>query len=183
MSGSVHSGRDCTRVPDGDLRGPAALAARARSRGEGVVTCRAASGWTAPAFITVTGGSAGFQIGIESSDVVMLVTSDRGISKLFQSGFTVGVDATAAAGPVGNGTEAATDPSMTAEVLKYARSRGLFAGAELSGAVVKPDRDALVAIYRNEGDVHAILAGSTPVPSEAEGFVQRVASAFPSAGQ
>jgi lipid-binding SYLF domain-containing protein len=146
--------------------------------GDGVVSCRTSSGWSAPAFITVTGGSAGLQIGVESSDVVMLVMTDRAMAQLFRSNFAVGADASASAGPVGEAAQAGTDASMHAEILSYARSRGLFAGAELSGAVVKQDMDALVAIYAATPDVHAILAGDVPVPSEAKAFVAALGAEF-----
>jgi SH3 domain-containing YSC84-like protein 1 len=146
--------------------------------GEGVVSCRTPSGWSAPAFVGLTGGSAGFQFGLESSDVVMIVMSERGMAQLFRSSFTLGADASGAAGPVGDGAQAATDATMTAEVLSYARSRGLFAGAELSGSVVTQDSDRLAAFYGSSHDVHAILAGEVPVPREATHFVGRLAAVF-----
>jgi lipid-binding SYLF domain-containing protein len=149
--------------------------------GDGVVTCRTDSGWSAPAFVTITGGSAGFQIGVESSDLVMLVASERGMARLFRTRFALGADASAAAGPVGEAAQAGTDASLTAEVVTYARSRGLFAGAELSGAVVEQDRGALVSAYGPGADVHAILSGEVPPPREAARFVGRIASAFPAA--
>jgi lipid-binding SYLF domain-containing protein len=150
--------------------------------GSGVASCRTETGWSGPVFVTISGGSAGLQIGVESSDLVMLVQSDRGMEKLFRSSFALGADASAAAGPVGEAAQAGTDASMTAEVLTYARSRGLFAGAELSGAVVEQDRDALVAAYGAAHEVHAILAGQLPPPAEAGALLQRLATAFPAAG-
>lgn len=147
--------------------------------GDGVVTCRVAGGWSAPVFLSVTGGSAGPQIGVESSDIVMLVMSDRGMSQLFRSSFAVGADASAAAGPVGGAAQAGTDASMTAEILSYARARGLFVGAELSGAVVKQDRDALTAMYGPNADVPGILGGSVAAPTEATAFLDHVRAAFP----
>ncbi len=146
--------------------------------GDGVVSCRTSSGWSAPAFITITGGSAGFQIGVESSDLVMLVMTDRAMAQLFRSNFAVGADASAAAGPVGEAAQAGTDASMKAEILSYARSRGLFAGAELSGAVVKQDTDALVAAYGASADVHAILAGDVSAPKEANAFLASLGAEF-----
>ena len=109
-------------------------------------------------FVSITGGSAGPQIGVESSDVVMLVTSDRGTAKLFRTRFTLGADASAAAGPVGQEAQAGTDASMTAEILTYARSRGLFAGAELGGAVVKQDGEEAASFL-------ARLAAAFPAPA------------------
>jgi len=150
--------------------------------GNGVASCRAKNGWSAPVFVSITGGSAGLQVGVESSDVVMLVMSDRGMTNLFRTSFALGADASAAAGPVGEAAQAGTDASMSAEILTYARSRGLFAGAELSGAVVKQDREALAALYGAPGDVHGILAGNVAAPKEAGSFVARLAAAFPETG-
>jgi lipid-binding SYLF domain-containing protein len=147
--------------------------------GVGVASCRAGTAWSAPVFVTITGGSAGLQIGIESSDLVMLVTSERGMTKLFRSSFALGADASAAGGPVGEAAQAGTDASMTAEFLTYARSRGLFAGAELSGAVVKQDGDALAALYGPSVDIHAILVGDVAAPREATAFLARLGAAFP----
>ncbi|HTQ44952.1 MAG TPA: lipid-binding SYLF domain-containing protein [Polyangiaceae bacterium] len=145
--------------------------------GDGVASCRSKSGWSAPVFVSITGGSAGLQIG-----VVMLVMSDRGMTKLFRKSFALGADASAAAGPVGQAAQAGTDVSITAEILTYARSRGLFAGAELSGAVVKQNIEALRALYGSAADVHDILAGDVAVPKEAGGFLERLGAAFPGAG-
>jgi lipid-binding SYLF domain-containing protein len=149
--------------------------------GNGLVSCRVQSGWSPPAFLSVTGGSAGFQIGVESSDLVMLVMSDRGMTQLFRTSFALGADASAAAGPVGEAAQAGTDASMTAEILSYARSRGLFAGAELSGAVVKQDTDALASLYGSSADTRAILAGEVAAPPEAAGFLAHLNAAFPPA--
>ncbi|HEX8792411.1 MAG TPA: lipid-binding SYLF domain-containing protein [Polyangiaceae bacterium] len=150
--------------------------------GDGVASCRSKNGWSAPVFVSITGGSAGFQIGVESSDLVMLVMSDRGMSKLFRASFALGADASAAAGPVGQAAQAGTDATITAEILTYARSRGLFAGAELSGAVVKQDGEALRALYGSSADVHDILAGEVAVPAEASRFLSRLGTAFPETG-
>jgi lipid-binding SYLF domain-containing protein len=146
--------------------------------GEGIVSCRTQGGWSAPAFIRLSGGSAGFQVGVESSDIVMLVMSDRGMTQLFRTSFALGADASGSAGPVGEGAQAGTDPTMTAEILSYARSRGLFAGAELSGSVVTQDEDALTAVYGPSHDVRSILAGQVAVPGEASRFVERLTAAF-----
>jgi lipid-binding SYLF domain-containing protein len=146
--------------------------------GEGIVSCRTQSGWSAPAFITLSGGSAGFQLGVESSDIVMLVMSDRGMAQLFRTSFALGADVSGSAGPVGEGAQAGTDATITAEILSYARSRGLFAGAELSGTVVTQDQDALMAVYGPSHDVHSILAGQVAVPGEASHFVERLTATF-----
>lgn len=147
--------------------------------GHGVASCRVGLAWSGPVFVTISGGSAGFQVGVESSDVVMLVASDRGMEKLFRTQFAVGADASAAAGPVGEAAAAGTDASMTAELVTYARSRGLFAGVEIGGAVVEQDRAALAGLYGGTPDVHAVLSGQVLPPAEAWPFLQRLAAAFP----
>jgi lipid-binding SYLF domain-containing protein len=148
-------------------------------RGSGVVSCRTPSGWSPPAFVTITGGSAGLQAGLESADVVMLVMSDRAVGQLFRSSFELGADASAAAGPVGRDTQASTDEKLTAEILSYARSRGLFAGVQLNGAVMKQDAGADSSLYAGSPDVRTILAGSVSAPREASAFADRLTRAFP----
>src|SRR5205085_12385480 len=112
--------------------------------GRGYLLCRASSGsgWSAPAGVTVEGGSFGFQIGGEETDAVMLVMSKRGAEKLLSSKFTLGGDASVAAGPVGRSSAADTDAKMQAEILTYSRSRGVFAGLSLGGATLRPDADS-----------------------------------------
>jgi lipid-binding SYLF domain-containing protein len=152
-------------------------------RGSGVVACRTSgAGWSGPACVTVTGGSAGLQAGIQSADVVMLVMSERGMEQLFRSSFELGADASAAAGPVGRDVQASTDEKMTAEILSYARSRGLFAGVQLSGAVMKQDAARVFALYGGSADVHAILSGNVSAPIEASAFSDEVRKAFPPKG-
>lgn len=146
--------------------------------GDGVVSCRTPSGWSGPVFITVTGGSAGLQVGIESSDVVMLIMSERAMGQFFRSSFSIGADASASAGPVGKATQAGTDASLRVEILSYARSRGLFAGAELTGAVVRQDSDALVAMYGASPSVPRILAGESASPPQARGFLSALEASF-----
>lgn len=147
--------------------------------GDGVVSCRVPSGWSAPVFVSVSGGSAGLQVGVEASDVIMLVMTDAARTRLFRSDVALGADASASAGPVGEGAQAGTDASMKAEILSYARSRGLFAGAELSGAVIKLDWKALVATYGGNPNVPSILAGEAGTPREAIPFVSKLAAEFP----
>jgi lipid-binding SYLF domain-containing protein len=169
----------CVAVVPSLVRGGFLIAGR---HGEGVVSCRTPSGWSAPAFIGVSGGGAGVQIGIEASDVVMLVMSDRAMTQFFRSNFALGADASASAGPAGQARQAATDPDMKAEVLSYARSRGLYAGAELSGAVVRQDTGALAAMYGPSQTVNAILAGDVPAPREALALLDRLHANFDVAG-
>jgi lipid-binding SYLF domain-containing protein len=148
-------------------------------RGSGVVTCRTALGWSPPAFVTITGGSAGLQAGFEEAGVVMLVKNERGMSKLFHSNFELGADSSAAAGPVGRTAQASTDVGMSAEIVSYAHSRGLFAGVELSGAEMIQDRATASAVYGGWPDAQAILVGSVPAPLDVAGFMNQVQAAFP----
>jgi lipid-binding SYLF domain-containing protein len=147
--------------------------------GNGVVTCRAAAGWSSPAFVTLSGGSAGLQAGVESADLVMLVTSERAVGRLFQASFQVGADAAAAAGPVGESAQASTDTTMTAEILSYSRSRGLFAGVDLNGLVMKQDRAASAALYGKHTEAREVLVGNTPPVREAAAFLEQVRVTFP----
>src|SRR5689334_22176299 len=117
--------------------------------GRGFITCRKGSGvgWSAPAAIKVEGGSVGFQIGGSETDAVMLVMNERGAEKLMSSKFTLGGDASVAAGPVGRTSAAQTDAKMTAEILTYSRARGVFAGVSLDGATLRPDDEANKELY------------------------------------
>src|SRR5213593_1669905 len=117
--------------------------------GRGFIVCRRKSGrdWSAPAGVKVEGGSVGFQIGGSETDVIMLVMNEGAIDKLLSSKFTIGADASVAAGPVGRAASAATDAQMHAQLLTYSRSRGLFAGVSLEGATLKPDDDANADLY------------------------------------
>ena len=116
-------------------------------RGKGVMSVKTASGWSAPAFITLTGGSIGLQIGGQATDIVLVVVNDRGIDNLAQNTFKIGGDASVAAGPVGREAAASTDYKLQAEILSYSRSRGLFAGVSLAGSTIRADRNANEKIY------------------------------------
>lgn len=115
--------------------------------GRGVASCRTEKGWSDPAFFTIEGGSFGLQIGGQAVDLVMLIMNHRGMEHLLSSKFKIGADATAAAGPVGRHAAADTDWKMRAQVLSYSRARGVFAGLELNGAVVRQDRDSTRMFY------------------------------------
>ncbi len=143
--------------------------------GKGLVTCRSAHGWSAPAFLMLGGGSFGFQIGGSSTDIIMIFRNHGGIDRLLSDKFTVGADASAAAGPVGRNAAAATDAEMHAEILTYSRSRGVFAGVSLDGAVVKPDRSGDRALYGANVTHTAILDGRVAVPPAAQGLVDVIA--------
>src|ERR1700687_2928314 len=115
--------------------------------GRGVASCRTAKGWSDPAFFTIEGGSWGLQIGGQAVDLVMLIMNQNGMDSLLNNKFKLGADASVAAGPVGRNASADTDWTMRAQVLSYSRARGLFAGLELSGAVIKMDRDSTREFY------------------------------------
>jgi Uncharacterized conserved protein len=144
--------------------------------GKGVASCRTASGWSAPAFITVGGGSWGMQIGVEGVDLVMLVMNDRGLEHLLSSKFELSGEGSAAAGPVGRHASAGTDWKMNAEVLTYSRSKGAFAGLTLEGAVVQKDDDSTLGVYGTDASYRSILMGNVPTPPAAQSFVDTITS-------
>jgi lipid-binding SYLF domain-containing protein len=118
------------------------------SRGEGLISVKSADGtWSNPSFITMTGGSVGFQAGVSSTDVVLVFRTQRGVDSIVRGKFTLGADASAAAGPVGRTASASTDAQMKAEIYSYSRTRGLFAGVALDGSVLRIDYDANAAVY------------------------------------
>jgi SH3 domain-containing YSC84-like protein 1 len=147
------------------------------ARGKGMATCRTPQGWSAPAPFTITGGSFGFQIGVQGVDLVMLVMNDRGMQSLLSSKFKLGADASAAGGPVGRHAEAATDWKMRAEVLTYSRARGLFAGVTVNGAAIRQDEDATREIFGRLIPFKTILTGAVPTPQGGETFVSAVRKA------
>ena len=142
--------------------------------GKGVATCRTAAGWSAPAFITISGGSWGLQIGMEAVDVVLVIQNEKGMQRLLSSNFQVGGDASAAAGPVGRHAEAGTDWKMDTEILTYSRAKGVFAGLTLEGASIRQDSDSRDAIYGHEVTTEALLLGKVPVPAVAQPFLAEV---------
>jgi SH3 domain-containing YSC84-like protein 1 len=144
------------------------------NHGKGVATCRTESGWSAPAPITITGGSWGLQLGGQAVDLVMIVTNDQGMEHLLSSKFKLGADASAAAGPVGRDAAADTDIKMKAEVLTYSRARGLFAGIDLSGAAITQDKDETRLLYGNFVPFAEILNGKVQPPSVSEPFLTAV---------
>jgi lipid-binding SYLF domain-containing protein len=129
--------------------------------GRGCAVCRrrGGSGWSAPAGMRIEGGSFGLQIGGSESDVVVLVNADSGLKHLLEDKFTLGADATVAAGPVGRDASAETDAQLHAEMLSYSRSRGVFAGLALEGATLRPDKEANKELYGREIANREILTG------------------------
>ncbi len=134
--------------------------------GRGFFACRKPDnvGWSAPAAIKVEGGSFGFQLGGSETDVIMIVQNESGANRLLSSKFTLGGDASVAAGPVGRSAAADTDITMKAEILTYSRSRGLFAGVSLQGATLRPDEDANTILYGKTMTPKEIIASATPPP-------------------
>lgn len=115
--------------------------------GRGLVSCRKSGGWSAPAYFTIGGGSFGLQIGAQAVDLILLVMNEDGVNGLLKSKFEIGAGAAAAAGPVGRNASASTDATLNAQILSYSRSKGLFAGLELKGSVIKEDEDANKEMY------------------------------------
>src|SRR6266702_4810902 len=146
--------------------------------GQGVVTCRTGHGWSAPAFIRIAGGSFGFQIGGQATDLVLVAVNDKGFQDLLKSKFKIGGDASAAAGPVGRNTQAATDWRMNAELLTYSRSKGVFAGISLDGTVVSQNREDTELYFNHDHSFESILKGTVDVPQGAVPFVKTVAHYF-----
>jgi lipid-binding SYLF domain-containing protein len=142
--------------------------------GSGVMSCRTTTGWSAPVFMQLAKGSWGLQIGAEEVDLVLLVTNRRGIEKLLEDKVTLGADASVAAGPVGRSANAATDAQMSAEMLSYSRSQGLFAGINLSGGVLKPDKEADARAYGGSVSAREVALGTghIDVPEPANPFLR-----------
>jgi lipid-binding SYLF domain-containing protein len=140
-----------------------------------VASCRTPKGWSAPAFFTIGGGSFGLQIGGQASDLIMLIMNKHGMDNLLASQFKLGADASAAAGPIGRHAAADTDWKMRAEVLTYSRSRGLFAGLELSGAVIKQDKSSTREFYGHMVPFKTSLKGDIEPPKSAYPFLSSLA--------
>jgi lipid-binding SYLF domain-containing protein len=141
--------------------------------GRGFAECRKADGggWGAPAAVKVEGGSVGFQIGGSSTDVVMLVMNRNGMNKLLSDKFTLGADASVAAGPVGRTAKADTDVKLSAEILAWSRAKGLFAGISLNGATLRPDSDANGELYGRKLTNREVLEGNVAAPAAAQSLV------------
>ena len=141
--------------------------------GRGFALCRAAdgTGWGPPAAIRIEGGSIGLQIGISSTDVVMLIMNQRGMRRLSSSKFTIGADASAAAGPVGRNISAQTDAFVSAEILSWSRSKGLFAGVSLDGATLRNDLDENEALYGQRWTSKQILGSGAKMPEAASKLI------------
>jgi SH3 domain-containing YSC84-like protein 1 len=146
--------------------------------GQGVVTCRTGHGWSGPVFIRMAGGSFGFQIGGQSTALILVAVNQRGFQDLLKSKFKIGGDASAAAGPVGRSGQAATDWKMNAELLSYSRNKGIFAGISLDGTSVTQNQEDTQLYYGQPHSFESILKGQVAVPPGAVNFVRTVAHDF-----
>lgn len=166
IPGDLLDKAECVALVPGMKKGGLGIGGR---YGKGVVMCRQSNrNWSAPSFLTVEGGSIGLQIGFQQIDLVMLIMNREGMEKLVGDKFTVGADASAAAGPVGRQASAETNIRMDAQILTYSRAKGLFAGVTLNGAVVKQDTDDNRDFYGKEMNAREILfQGTVPMPAEA----------------
>jgi lipid-binding SYLF domain-containing protein len=149
--------------------------------GQGVATCRTPNGWSAPVFVQLAGGSFGWQIGGQSTDLVLIAMNQNGLQDMLKNKVKLGADAAASAGPVGRNAQAGTDWKLNAEFLTYSRSKGLFAGLDLDGTVLSQNQDDTRAEYGADIPFETILEGNQPVPDNAKRFVHTVAKYFVSA--
>jgi SH3 domain-containing YSC84-like protein 1 len=151
--------------------------------GKGVISCRTDNGkgpWSSPSMTTLKGGSFGLQIGAQAVDLVLVVMNMSGLESLLDSKFTLGADASVAAGPVGRATSAETDAWLTAKILAYSRSRGLFGGLTLKGNTLRPDKDANHVLYGKSVSARDILLHrSMDIPKDAQIFVNELTRISP----
>jgi lipid-binding SYLF domain-containing protein len=171
IPGGVLDKAECVVVVPGMKKGAFIIGG---SFGRGAVTCRGKdkAGWGPSAMVELGGGSVGFQIGAEETDVVMLVMDRAGMDSLLKSKFTLGGDASVAAGPVGRESAAETDAAMRAKILSYSRSRGVFAGVSLKGMTLHQDEDANKALYGKELAADVILSGNVAAPAGAKPLIE-----------
>jgi lipid-binding SYLF domain-containing protein len=147
--------------------------------GQGVVSCRTGHGWSAPVFIRIAGGSFGFQIGGQATDLIIVAVNQKGFQDLLKNKVKLGGDAAASAGPVGRNAQAGTDWKLNAELLTYSRSKGLFAGIDLTGDDVSQNTEDTTTFYNGENNTfESILKGNVAVPESAKPFVRTVAKYF-----
>jgi lipid-binding SYLF domain-containing protein len=172
---SILKDATCVGVVPGMLKGAFIFGAE---YGQGVVTCRTGHGWSAPVFIRMAGGSWGFQIGGQGTDLVLGAVNQRGFQDLLHSKFKIGADASAAAGPVGRDAQASTNWRLQSELLTWSRSKGLFAGVDLSGVGVSQNHADTDSFYGAPETFENVLRGDVPVPPDARPFVRTVAKYF-----
>lgn len=172
---SILAGASCVVVVPHYKKGAFVVGAQ---YGQGAATCRTPRGWSAPVFVMLTGGSFGWQIGGQSTDLVLVAMNQKGLQQMLKSKFKIGGDAAASAGPVGRNAQAGTDWKLNAEFLTYSRSKGLFAGLDLDGTVLSANNDVMAAEYGSPIPFETVLHGATPVPENARHFVSTVARYF-----
>jgi lipid-binding SYLF domain-containing protein len=165
---NVLASAECVAVVPSMLKAGFVFGAR---YGRGVASCRTPKGWSAPAFFAIEGGSFGLQIGGQAIDLVMLIMNQDGMRNLLSSKFKLGADASVAAGPVGRAAAADTDWKLRAQVLSYSRARGLFAGLELNGAVIRQDKDSTREFYGRMVPFKTSLTGDIAAPAGAYPFL------------
>ncbi len=172
---SILSGASCVVVIPKYKKGAFVIGAQ---YGQGVATCRTPRGWSAPVFVQLTGGSFGWQIGGQSTDLILVAMNQHGLQDMLKNKFKIGGDAAASAGPVGRNAQAGTDWKLNAEFLTYSRSKGLFAGLDLDGTVLSQNSDDTTTMYGSDIPFEKILRGGVPTPPGAEAFVSTVARYF-----
>src|ERR1700751_1983279 len=176
IPGGILAGAQCVVVIPSYKKGAFLVGAQ---YGQGVATCRTPSGkWSAPVCVQLTGGSFGFQIGGQATDLVLIAMNKEGLQAMLKNKVKLGADAAASAGPVGRNAQAGTDWKLNAEFLSYSRSKGLFAGIDLDGTVLSQNQGATRAIYGADLPYKTILDGNTPTPPDARPFVRTVAKYF-----
>jgi len=172
---SILAGAHCVVVVPAYKKGAFIVGAQ---YGQGAATCRTHDGWSAPVFVRLAGGSFGWQIGGQSTDLILVAMNAHGLEDMLRSKIKLGADAAAAAGPVGRNAAADTDITMHAEFLTYSRSRGLFAGLDLSGTELSQNGDDTRAEYGADIPFERVLHGEVPAPENARHFVHSVARYF-----
>jgi lipid-binding SYLF domain-containing protein len=172
---SILAGAACVVVVPHYKKGAFVLGAQ---YGQGVATCRTPQGWSAPVFVKLEGGSFGWQIGGQSTDLVLVAMNQDGLQHMLHNKFKIGGDAAASAGPVGRNAQAGTDWKLNAEFLTYSRSKGLFAGLDLDGTVLSQNDDDTRVEYGANVPFGSVLQGSVPVPDDAKPFVRTIAKYF-----
>jgi len=171
----ILAGAKCVTVIPSYKKGALVVGAQ---YGQGVTTCRTPNGWSAPVFVKLEGGSLGWQIGGQSTDLVLIAMNQDGMEKMLKNKFKLGADAAASAGPVGRNAQAGTDWKLNAEFLTYSRSKGLFAGLDLDGTVLSQNDEDTRTEYGSDIPFDSVLKGSVPVPVNAKPFVRTVAKYF-----
>jgi lipid-binding SYLF domain-containing protein len=172
---SILAGASCVVVIPKYKKGAFVVGAQ---YGQGAATCRTPRGWSAPVFVQLAGGSFGWQIGGQSTDLVLIAMNDQGLQDMLKNKFKLGADAAASAGPVGRNAQAGTDWKLNAQFLTYSRSKGLFAGLDLDGTVLSQNSDDTRAFYGADIPFEKLLHGNQPVPPPARPFVRTVAKYF-----